>query len=257
MIMNDLVNQAQIGDNLPPEEIDDELAGLESRAAELETAFDRWHEEGEKIEDDDRAGKSALYVKQMTKHIQALETERKARNEPFRAEIKANDSTFNAIKQRLEIIKKRVLDALTAYQRAKDAAAEAERRKATQEEAEAQRRAEEARKAAEAPDVARPVDAQIAAEQAEADAKAATKAAKDAAQPVRSRSEYGQVATLTKRWVHEIEDPAAVNLEALRIWIPATALDQAARAYIKAWKGEEPAKIKGIRFFEESSSRVS
>lgn len=91
------------------------------------------------------------------------------------------------------------------------------------------------------------------ARQAEADALAREKAATAKAADMSTvRGDYGGHSSLRTEWMGEILDRAALDLEMLRSHIPAEALDQAVRSFIKAGGR----KLKGARIYEHTRAVV-
>lgn len=142
-------------------------------------------------------------------------------------------------------------DRASAYLR-KKRAVEEERRQAQA--AEALKAAEEAkRKLAEAASSGNVEKVQAAAAQATSMDSFAAKAVMDAnatsTDLTRTRTTAG-TASLQTAWTFEIESLNAIDLEALRPFIPQSAIEQALRAFIKSGRRE----LKGARIFETSAA---
>ena len=236
---------ARIRDNL-----DEKHRALLNRADQLLEAEDRVPPE---INDDDQAGKVGDLVRLITAAVQAAELARKTEKEPHMAAARTVDGFFKEVSEPLEALKLRVSRRLTAYLTAK-----AERERRAREE-EARRLREEAEKQAAAAaqvEAAAPVAAAIIMEQAlatEAQAAQASRAA--AAKPAdlsRTRGDVGSVASLRSRWIGEVTDRAALDLEALRPYLPVAALQTALNGFIKAGGRE----LRGASITQEQTAAV-
>jgi hypothetical protein len=233
------------------ERLEDSNRPLLERAAELQAAAARMPE----IDGDEAAGKVGDFIKLLSAAIKISEAARTEAKEPHLAAGRAVDTFFKArVSDPLDAIKRAVERKLTTYLQAK----EAERRR--QAEAEARRLREEAearaREAQAAEAERRSHAAQAAMDQAvakEQEAQIAEKAA--AAKPAefsRTRGEVGSVASLREVWKGELEDRAAINLEALRPYLPADALQTAINGFVRAGGRE----LKGARIFLHTTATV-
>lgn len=230
------------------------------------------------IEDEETASRAADFARQIAEAIKHAEGSRVDAKEPFLAASRAVDGFFKAISDPLATLKNAVARKLTSYQtkvaeerrraaeaearrkreeeeRARAAAAEAERQRLEAEAAAARARKPETEERAQE-------KAAVAEQQREESAVAAVVAGTEARQAEaiaaqsstdlsRTRGQYGAVASLRKRWVHEV-----VNIDDVpRAYLK---LDDAAlREHIRVTKkGEVPAPIPGIRFVEEAQSVV-
>lgn len=207
-------------------------ADMLTRAEELVAAAARVPE----CTDDEIAGKIGDFVKQCAAHQKLLDTTRVGEKEPFLAGGRTVDGFFNVPKERLEKALVPVRGKVTVYLRAK---AERERREA--EEAARRQREEAARLAREAAereaaskaesaalmDKAAAVETEaVKAEQSIADAKPADFA--------RTRGDLGSVSTLQRRWTFRDMNRTELDLNMLRPYLPADALEKALNAFIKA-----------------------
>lgn len=213
------------------ENLAEKHAALAARRDQLLEAEGRVPEIG----DDDQAGKVGDLVRLITAAVQAAELARKTEKEPHMAAARTVDGFFGAISEPLADLKTRVSRRLTAYLTAK-----AERERQARE-AEAKRLREEAEKQAAAAaqvEAAAPAAAAIVMEQALATevqaAQASRAAAAKPAELSRTRGEVGSVASLKGRWVGDVTDRAALDLEALRHYLPVAALQTALNGFIKA-----------------------
>lgn len=258
--MDDTVNPGLrgIGDNSGSvdeatrirENLSEKHESLVNRAYQLLEAEDRVPPE---IGDDDQAGKVGDLVRLITAAVQTAELARKTEKEPHMAAARTVDGFFKEISEPLGELKTRVSRRLTAYLTAK-----AERERRAREE-EARRLREEAEKQAAAAakaEAAAPAAAAIVMEQAlatEAQAVIAERAVEaKPAELSRTRGDVGSVSSLKTRWVGEVSDRAALDLEALRPYIPVAALQTALNGAIKAGVRE----IKGCRIFQETTAAV-
>lgn len=197
-----------------------------------------------KVEDDATAARIADLADQFRKHIAALKKAHESAKDPYLTGGRIVDQFFNpAVKELSALLKDEVLARNTAYFTAKD---KAERERA---EAEAKAARDAAERIAQAATTEREIDLAIAqeeiAEAAEAKAQAPT------ADLTRVHSAHGVTTSLRSfGWKHRNVDRAKLDLEKLRHYLPAEALDQAIRAYIRA-NGTPPAALAGCEFFED------
>ena len=245
-----------LGHNNPPSDadalrdrLDERSRELRERAASLLAAESRLPE----ISDDDIAGRVGDLIRLITAAMQAAEGDRKREKEPHMAAARTVDGYYGQISEPQFDLKTRVSRRLTAYLTAK-----AERERRAREE-EARRLRDEAEKQAAAAaqvEAAAPAAAAIVMEQAlatEVQAAVAQRAAEaKPAELSRTRGDVGSVASLKSRWVGEVSDRAALDLEALRPYIPVAALQTALNGAIKAGVRE----VKGCRIFQETTAAV-
>ena len=249
---------ATIGHNMPPPteaealrgRLAEDFADLLKRRDDLVAACDRLPSIG----DDDTAGKVGDYIKLVTAAQKNAEAARVDAKEPFLAAGRTVDGFFKPIGDALTAVKAKAQRSLTSYLAAKEAAA---RREA--EEAAKRAREEAERKAAEAARIetdskvaaAAAMDAAVARE-AEADKLDEAAAAKPA-EFARTRGDYGSVSTLRERTVGEITDRSALDLEALRPYLPVDGLQKALNAFIRAGGRE----LRGARIHTVKEAAVS
>ena len=210
------------------------------------------------ITDDDVAGKVADYVKQLTALVKASETQRTGAKEPYLEGGRNVDGFFKAVTDPIEKVKMAVQKQLTTYLREKE---EAERRERIAQEriareAAAQAAREAAAAAAAAADAASldaAVEAEKVAEVAAADlAKASAAADVKPAELTRTRGEYGSMSSLRTEWVFDEIDRAALDLEALRPYLPTDGLEKAVRGFIKAGGRQ----LRGTTIYESTKAVV-
>jgi hypothetical protein len=218
-----------VGDALR-EKLVEEHAALLHRTASLLEAGPRVPE----ITDDDLAAKAADFVKQITAAMKAGEGARVAAKEPYLEGGRVIDGFFKKrIDEPLLALKAFVSQKITVHLRAK---ADRERRDREERERLARAAAEAARREAEERERAlrdeatlkAAIEANKAAERAEADAIHAEKDAK--AKPAdlsRMRGEMGAVTSLVERWEFADLDRATLDLETLREHIPRDGLEKA------------------------------
>lgn len=248
---------AQPGHNLPPRGADIERARLEDkftaqikRAGLLVDAMDRVPPV---IEDDETAGKTGDFIKQVTAHRKMMETARVSEKEPHLELGRVVDGFFKRFIDPLDTVKKTVESRLGVFLRQKE---EAERRARL--EAERIAREESQRKEAEAlalatKDVAgseKALDAAVAAEAQAVEAGVAAEA--KPAELARTRGDYGSVSTLRTSWDFEIDDRSKIPLDALRPYLAADAVDKAVRAFVRAGGRD----LAGVRIFENRTAMV-
>lgn len=229
-------------------------AALVKRAIELSEAVERAPE----TVDENNAGRVADFVKQITGHMKALDGARVAEKEPYLAGGRTVDGFFKTWTDALEKGKRAVEAKLNVYLRRK---AEEERRRREEAERIAREEAERAaRAAAEAAakaqtdaDLNAAIVAEDAAIKAAADAaKAAQAADAKPADMARTRGDYGAVGTLRREWVFDDLDRNALDLEALRPFIPQDAIEKAIRAFIRSGGRQ----LAGVRIYETETTMV-
>lgn len=251
-----------IGHNRPPvspdelrAELTDQNTDLIARTAELTAAAARVPDE---IIDESTAEMATDFVKQITAAWKLGDVRRVDAKEPFLNLGRAVDGFFKKLTSPLDDAKASVLKKLTAYQRAKEAAARAERERVAREQREAAEAAVRAAREAEAAiqkaaDLESAIEAQRAADQAAADAEAAAKAATaKAATLSRTRGDFGAVASLRTFWDFRNLDRDKIDLELLRPHLAFADIEKALRSYIKAGGRE----ITGAEIFENHSTTV-
>ncbi|MGE0726394.1 MAG: hypothetical protein AB7O45_18620 [Alphaproteobacteria bacterium] len=252
-----------IGHNAPPDPLAilrDNLAEkagpLLARRREIEG---RLPNVPERIDSDETAGKVADFVRLIAAAHKSAEGMRVAEKEPHLAAGRTVDGFFKAeLTDPLERAKRSLEPRLTDWQRRK---AEAERARRLAEEQKAREEAERAAAAARAAadtlasdaDLPAAIAAEESAALAAADAEAAARAAAaKSAELSRTRGDMGAVASLREAWVGEIEDRAALDLEALRPYLPMDALQKAVNAYVRAGgRG-----LRGARIFKSATTVV-
>lgn len=253
---NALNPRAVMGANNPPSEIElyakqiaDNNADIAKRAKEL---IDAAKKVPPIIEDEETAEKVTLYVKQLSECMRRLEEHRKAEKAPWDVRADMVQTYFKGYSTSLTKSKEMVSGFLDRYMKAKDAA-------------EKQRLREEQQRQAEAAKALTSVAVELekvdtgAAELALEDAlMAETKANKyDAAIAAPSgrvavRTETGATASLRTTWHGEVQDLNALDLEALRFYLPAAALQQAINAFIRSGGRE----LRGAKIESKSETVV-
>jgi len=210
------------------------------------------------VENEQTAGDTGDFIKQLDAGRKAAEGARVAEKEPFLEGGRTVDGWFKTITEPLIKAKKDIEARLNSYL-GKKAAAERKAREEVERKAreEAERLAAEAAKAEAAiqDDVA--LEVAVAAEQRAADARAAaTKAQQEAdAKPAelsRTRGDYGSVASLRTYWTFDSWERTRLDLEALRQHISSDALEKAIRSFIKAGGRE----LEGAHILEATSTVV-
>lgn len=251
-----MTDHAIMGDNLPPEPIDDQLTRFTNSAADFERAYNDFLMEGDGINDAETAARAAVFIKQINLNLDDMKKAKTESNAPHYEKIKRTNAAYQAIEAHFVKMKTHVGTWLTAYQVRLDQARQAQRMKA---EAEAQRKREEAEAAAEELRKAHTasIQDQFAAQRLQEEAETAERAAEEAKKPTVIRSEYGQTASMRKTWVYKVDDYDKVDRAALVKYLDKAAIDKAIRAHIRATKDGGPDKINGVEFYEETTTVVS
>lgn len=223
---------------------------LMTRAGELIVAADR---APATVQDDETAGKTGDFIKQLTACIKNAEAARVVEKEPHMAAGRAVDAWFkNGIIDPLTNIKKLIEARLGTYARRKAdeerLRREEEFRKAQEEVERLRREAEEKAKTLEKPSqVEAAVGAAQAFDRAAEEARKAQLAAEATpADLARTRGDYGSVSSLRRAWTFDGLDRSDLDLETLRPFLPLDGLEKAVRAYIKGGGRQ----LKGVRIFE-------
>lgn len=232
------------------ERLAEEHAAITKRANELLDALTRLPE----VRDDEAAGKVSDYIKLVAACHKEAEGRRVSAKEPFLQSGRAIDGWFKQITDALAGAKTEASRPLTRYLTEKEAV----RRREAEEQARLAREESErkAREAAILEQQGAKVAAAAALDTAVASADEAAKlsqaAAAKPAEFARTRGDYGSVATLRQRWVGEITDRAALDLEALRPYIAPEALEKAINLAIKAGVRE----LRGARIFQQADAAI-
>lgn len=236
------------------EKLRDDNRDLIARRDELIAAAARVPE----VDSDDVAGKVTDFVKQLAALHKAADAKRVGAKEPYLEGGRNIDGFFKAITDPVADTKKAVERRLTTYLREKE---EAERRARQEQERIARAAAEAARREAEEKAKAladeksldAAVEAEKAAEMAQADLVKAEQAADvKAAELSRTRGEYGALSSLRTDWVFGDIDRASLDLEALRHHFTTAAIESAIRAFIKAGGRE----LNGTTIYETTTAVV-
>lgn len=177
------------------------------------------------------------------------------RDETKRPHLEAGrtiDAFFKALSARMEKANTALMMRATLYLDKKRAAEEARRRAE-----EARQRQEAERKSREAEEAASAGEAERAARAAAAAAEAESRA-HQAAEPVKATDlartqTAGGTATLSERWMFEITDFSALDLNALRPYLGRADIEKAIRALVRAGRRQ----LAGVRIFQETKARLS
>lgn len=237
------------------EYLSEEILALTNRRDELLGSFGR---APATVADEETNNRMADLVKLMSACVKNAETDRVARKEPFLSGERIVDAVFKAVTDPLLKAKTQIESRMTAFQRIKEAEERRRREEiARQEREEADRKrraAEEAERAAQTEaELNTAIAAQAAAEQQEADATVATRAAEvKPAELSRSRSDYGAVSSLRQFWDFRELDRGALDLDELRSHLPLAALEIAVRSYIKAGGRS----LRGVEIFHNTAVSV-
>jgi len=254
---------AQTGHNGPPADEDilrqsllETNGDLVSRVDALMDSMTRTPE----VVDASNAGAVGDFIKQLTGANKESDSRRKATKEPYLAGGRTVDGFFKSLDSKLLDAKKKMENRLDVHLRA---VAEAER-KQREEEARLQREEaarlqreadEKAASLATETDLDTAVAAEETATQANADAVQAEKSASaNAADMSRTRGDYGSVSSLRtfRTFDEKSVKRESLDLETLRDHLPAAALEQAIRSFIKAGGHT----LKGVHIFEDTKTVV-
>lgn len=247
-----------IGHNNPPNDAEVLKDTLLSTHAKLLLNTDKLIESAgrvpEKCEDDEVAGKIGDLIKLLTGNRKNLEATRVAEKEPYLSLGRVVDGFFKTYLDKLDTAKAKAQKPLDAYLKAK---ADEERRRRIEE---SERLRKEAEEKAAAAAVLEQADMKPAAETTFADAQQAEQQAQQMqvsaqvkpAELAQSRGQMGSMASLRTRWVGEIVDRNALDLEALRPHISAEALQKAVNSFVAAGGRE----LRGASIFEKSEAVV-
>lgn len=255
MTMTDRSDAPGLGHNRPPEPtIPERLADTYTELMAQADAIAKRANDAPKIVPDD-AGLAAIgdIGAEALKLWKQADADRQNEKAPYLTAERQVDGFFKPVLERLDRIKRAMLDRATAYNRAK---AEAERKQreeaARREREEAEARKREAEQAAADGRVEDAMADVQAAEQAQDNAAAAAAhAAAPAADMTRVRSEAGTVITTATRWRHEITDFDAIPLDRLRAYIKRDAIDAALRQFVKNGHRQLP----GVRIYQEEAAQ--
>ncbi len=264
-----------IGHNQPPEEliIDAERAQeaqesfdrAAARTTELQEAANRWLTERPEIEDEDQAQAGSDYMDQLRSAAKKIEAGRKKEKAPYADAGKAVDQRWKQLKAPIDKSIELFRPILTAWLRKKEDALrqiEADRRadeermrKEAEAKAEAARKAQEEAAAGQGQgqDV---VGAQIAADQAAENLKAAEKTTKAAAkQKGNQRGQFGTRATaLRTTWSGKIVDYRATLAHFYKDDRIREALQQVVNAAIRSADDKETLNIPGVEVVKEQKA---
>lgn len=210
----------KIGDNAPPGPIPGPTADEVARVEELTKAANLWLAATERkdaagrtvrlIDDETTATRAEDFQAQIRAELEALEDGRKAKNEPLRKAIKANDDAYKPLVTRLEAINEIIRALRTAWLRIVQQRQDEARLAAARAAADAQRLADEAaRKAREAEHLT--IEMVVESESAAETAAAATKAAEAAlaAKPQQHGDFTKRAGSLRTFWSAAIDDWSA------------------------------------------------
>lgn len=233
------MTQAAIGHNNPPtdaeilaEQFNEKHGEAIKHADELIAAVDRMPKE---ITDHETAKKVTTLIAQITKAAGGIDKIRSAEKEPYLTKGRLVDGFFKTFTDKLATAKTYANRPLTKFLQD-----EAEKeRKRREEEAERQRKeaADKLAEAAAAEQAGNGLTAQETMKEALKTEKAADKLEKSiAGNPAalaQTRTETGNMASLRTAWVGQIIDRAELDLEALRQYLPESALQTAVNAFVK------------------------
>jgi len=218
------------------------IAALEAKAAAAPLV----------LEDDEDLALATGLVGEFTKATKRADELRDTQGRPHLEAQRTINAFFKSFETRLKTVNDQIKSRATAYMNKK---AEAARQKQREEEARARALAEAKAREATAALKAGNADEAHAAQAASdnhnnrADHAADAAAAKPS-ELARTQTDAG-TATLAVTWDFEIENIDLIDLEALRPFLPRTAIEQALRGFIKSGRRE----IKGARIFSKNAAR--
>lgn len=251
-----------IGDNNPPtgaeiikQRLDEDYQALSARQAELLEAMERTPET---IGDTKTCNKVIEFTKQIKLAARDAEKYRKDEKEVFLASGRTVDGWFKSKADPLIAAAKTMEGKITVWQRK---VAEEERKRRAEEERKAREEQErlerEAKEAEEAVqddaslDVA--IEAEDAAETAQADTQSAEKASNAATTDMtRTHTESGVSASMSTFWNFRSLNMATIDLNALRPHFNQDTIEKAVKAAIRAGARD----INGVEIFEDTKSTV-
>lgn len=246
---------AAIGDNNPPDEFELLRAQIAERQAAILSGTAKLLDSATRapkiITSADEAEKTTALIKLLTTNQKSLEGAFKLEKAPFLNGGRVVENFFNFHTDKVEATKKALNTVMTAWLQ-KLAAEERQRR---EDEAKLQREqaARELAAATQLEQSGMTAFAESAVAQAEITEQNANKLATSAqAKPAHlaSSRSVGATTSLRTRWVGEVIDRGALDLEALRQHLPADALQKALKSFIVAGGRE----LKGAKIFEESEA---
>lgn len=243
---------ASIGHNNPPSEIEILRQRLDSYYEEI-GQFKRLSEREvpQDISTDEQAGQITDYIKAVKQLNSRFGEIHKKEKQPFWDAGKAADAWKNEYETKLAVLAQKAEAPLKAWNRKK-------------EDAERQRQLEIARQAREQ---AERLAAEAAAHEAENIKDTATELMDAAVQSeikadmiegnaatvhVKTRSLSGATSSVTKSWTGEIESLAALDLEILRPYFAADAIDRAIKAAVRDGKRE----IRGAKIYQTEKLNI-
>lgn len=251
--MNAPARAAVVGDNRPALITADQLTRDFKNVIDAVEALELKSKDAPPVlEDDEDLASTTALIGDFGKYAKRIDQLRNAEKRPHLEAGNVIQAFFKGLEQRLLATKKTLEQRGTAYLNKK---AEAERKVRLEAEAKAREAAaqkeREAVAAVQAGKAAEAVAAQAAAETLHQRADhAADAAAAKPAELAQTRTEGG-TATLQQTWEFEIEDINRIDLEALRPFIPQTAIEQAMRAFVRSGRRE----IHGARIFAKTAGR--
>ncbi|MEH6474445.1 MAG: hypothetical protein V7727_02095 [Sneathiella sp.] len=203
------------------------------------------------IEDDAKADMATGYISQIKKIAKEADNTRIEINAPYLNATNKINALFNAgIRDPLNRATKTAEDRLLPYTTMKEAQAEEVARLArVKAQEEADKAAEEAERLAAAN---KPFAAQEALIKSEKKVEEAFKVGRAPTGPTIRSSFGGATASTKKEWTGEVENVLELDLNSLRMLIPADALERAVKAFVKAGGR----KLAGARIFEKSKLNV-
>lgn len=218
------------------------IAALEARTAEAPLVLE---------DDEDLAAITGL-VGDLGKAAKRADELRDVQGRPHLEAQRTINTFFKSFETRLKTAKDKIAQRATAYMNKKaEIARELQRLNEAKARALADAKAREAAAALKAGDAEKAHAAQAASDNHANRADHAADAAE--ARPselARTHTDSG-TATLAVTWDFEIENIDLIDLEALRPFLPGTAIEQAMRAFVKSGRRE----IKGARIFSKNTAR--
>lgn len=248
---------AQVGHNNPPSDLEILQERLEENTKEIMLDVDELLTSAAKmpavVDTEEQAGAFTDMIKDLRGSYKKLESTRVAEKEPYLALTRAVDGFFNVPKDKLEEAAAKLKKPLNAYMLKKADEERIEREneaKRLREEADARMKsAAEMEKNNPRAANASMVDAQVIEQQAQ---HAENSVNARPAELARSRGSSGAQAGLRTRWVGQLTDRKALDLEALRPYFTEDSLQKALNAAVNAGMRE----IKGANIIQQTDTVV-
>lgn len=189
------------------------------------------------VRNDEQCWRINDVIKKLAGALKSIEAKRVGAKEPHLQAGRTIDGFFHNLSAALVKQRKRLADSVEAYLRAKE---DRERKAAERLRVVAQREADRANDPERRHALTKVAD------------DAAARAEAKPAELTRVRGEFGSLASLRRDWDFEITDRAAIDLAALRPYLPGDAIERAVAAAVAAGVRE----LAGVRIFERRTAVI-